>query len=242
MQPVGFVRQIYRYPVKSMAGEALAQATVGWHGVEGDRRFAFRRVADASGFPWLTAGRLPALLRYRPYYVEQDGPQARLAVRVATPDGEDLALEDPELRARIAGAFGGDVQAMQLKDGIFDEAPLSLISAGTVAALGQAAGVALDVRRFRPNILIDTLDDTPYTEDDWVGAVLFFGEQGRAAMSVHMRDLRCAMVNLHPDTAAADPRVLKGVVRARENCAGVYGATFRAGPIAVGDPIYLLRL
>jgi uncharacterized protein YcbX len=67
MQPVGFVRQLFRYPVKSMAGEALERAEIGWHGVEGDRRFAFRRVDNTSGFPWLTAGRLPELLRYRPY-------------------------------------------------------------------------------------------------------------------------------------------------------------------------------
>ncbi|MBC8077150.1 MAG: MOSC domain-containing protein [Chloroflexales bacterium] len=242
MQPVGFVRQIYRYPVKSMAGEPLEQATLGWHGVEGDRRFALRRLGDSSGFPWLTAGKLPALLRYRPRYVDQEETTAKLAVRVVAPDGADLALEGPQLRERIAGAFGADVQAMQLKDGIFDEAPLSLISTATVAGLGQATGVALDVRRFRPNILIDTLDDLPYAEDDWPGAVLLFGERGRAAMSVQMRDPRCAMINLDPDTAAADPRILKGVVRARENCAGVYGATFRTGAIAAGDPVYLLRV
>jgi uncharacterized protein YcbX len=48
MQPVGFVRQLFHYPVKSIAGEALEQAQIGWHGVAGDRRFAFRRVDNAS--------------------------------------------------------------------------------------------------------------------------------------------------------------------------------------------------
>jgi uncharacterized protein len=242
MQPVGFVRQLFRYPVKSMAGEALERAQIGWHGVEGDRRFAFRRVDNTSGFPWLTAGRLPELLRYRPYYVEQDTPKAPLSARVATPDGEDLDVEGDELRMRLTAAFGAEVRAMQLKDGIFDEAPLSLISTGTVAALARETGVALDVRRFRPNILIDTLDAAPYVEDGWLGAVLLFGERGRAAMSVQMHDPRCAMINLDPETAAADPRVLKGVARARENCAGVYGGAFHTGAIAVGDPVFLLRV
>lgn len=57
-QEVGVILSLYRYPVKSMAGESVATVTLGWHGLEADRRFAFRRVNDTSGFPWLTAGRL----------------------------------------------------------------------------------------------------------------------------------------------------------------------------------------
>ncbi len=60
--PIGHVHELARYPVKSMAGIATDSAVIGWHGLQGDRRFAFRRLNDNSGFPWLTAGRLPALL------------------------------------------------------------------------------------------------------------------------------------------------------------------------------------
>ena len=56
---VGQVEAIFRYPVKSMAGERLEAATLGWHGVDGDRRLALRRIDDRSGFPWLTASKLP---------------------------------------------------------------------------------------------------------------------------------------------------------------------------------------
>ena len=54
---IGHVEAIFRYPVKSMGGERLDAATLGWHGVEGDRRLALRRLDDRGGFPWLTAGR-----------------------------------------------------------------------------------------------------------------------------------------------------------------------------------------
>ena len=58
---IGKVEALFRYPVKSMSGEALEVADLGWHGLDGDRRLAFRRVDDRGGFPWLSAGKLPAL-------------------------------------------------------------------------------------------------------------------------------------------------------------------------------------
>jgi uncharacterized protein YcbX len=62
---IGHVEAIFQYPVKSMAGERLDAATLRWHGLEGDRRLALRRMDDRSGFPWLTASTLPDLLRAR---------------------------------------------------------------------------------------------------------------------------------------------------------------------------------
>ena len=63
---IGRVEVIYRYPVKSMGGERLEVADLGWHGIDGDRRLAFRRMEDRSGFPWLSASKLPDLVRYAP--------------------------------------------------------------------------------------------------------------------------------------------------------------------------------
>ncbi|HEY7214149.1 MAG TPA: MOSC N-terminal beta barrel domain-containing protein [Thermoanaerobaculia bacterium] len=66
MIQVGQVCEIVRYPVKSMAGAVMDSAFLGWYGLAGDRRFAFRRVGVDSGMPWLTASRLPELLLYHP--------------------------------------------------------------------------------------------------------------------------------------------------------------------------------
>src|SRR6185312_2990048 len=63
---LGRISAIFRYPVKSMAGELLDVARLSWHGIEGDRRLAFRRLTDKSGFPWLTASKLPQVLLYKP--------------------------------------------------------------------------------------------------------------------------------------------------------------------------------
>jgi uncharacterized protein YcbX len=66
LMEIGHVEAIFRYPVKSMAGEPLEFANLGWHGLDGDRRLAFRRIDDRSGFPWLTAGKLPGLVLFAP--------------------------------------------------------------------------------------------------------------------------------------------------------------------------------
>jgi uncharacterized protein YcbX len=60
---IGHVEAIFRYPVKSMSGERVEVAKLGWHGLDGDRRLAFRRIDDRSGFPWL-ADHLPSALQH----------------------------------------------------------------------------------------------------------------------------------------------------------------------------------
>ena len=63
---IGWIDALFRYPVKSMRGEAIDTADLTWHGIDGDRRLALRRAGERGGFPWLTAGRWPDLLRYAP--------------------------------------------------------------------------------------------------------------------------------------------------------------------------------
>src|SRR4029453_14644976 len=127
---VGQVYEIVRYPVKSMAGTATASAFLGWHGLDGDRRFAFRRVGDASGFPWLTASRVPELLLSHPAGLDEStgGP---LPTQVRTPAGSRVELGSAELKAELARRFGGDIELIKLKHGIFDEAAISVIGLAT---------------------------------------------------------------------------------------------------------------
>src|SRR5678815_3254734 len=82
---LGHVHEVVRYPVKSMAGIATDSAFIGWHGLQGDRRFAFRRLNDNSGFPWLSAGRLPALILYQPTGLDEK--EEPLPTHVRTPEG-----------------------------------------------------------------------------------------------------------------------------------------------------------
>lgn len=238
---IGHVEAIFRYPVKSMSGERLEHANLGWYGLDGDRRLAFRRMNDHSGMPWLTASRLPDLLLYAP---QSRGEAAQeVPTHIRTPDGEEMPAFGEDLAAEIGNRCGAPVQMMQLRHGIFDEACISVITSDTVREIGRLAGRTLDIRRFRPNIVVRLFQSAPFQEDKWLGGVLLFGESLDApAINVTMRDERCGMVNLDPDSAKPAPEVMKAIVRVNENNAGIYGAVTRIGQLAVGQRVFVRAL
>lgn len=243
---LGRISAIFRYPVKSMSGELLDVARLGWHGIEGDRRLAFRRLNDKSEFPWLTASKLPQLLLYKPFGHDGNANSKNgelLPTHVRTPEGKEYELRSDELREEISSRYGSDVELMNLKHGIFDEACISVISLSTVHSVARESGRGeglCDLRRFRPNVVIETKSAAPFEEDRWVGRTLMFGDgNSGAAVGVTMRDERCVMVNLDPDTAEKDSAVMKTVVRLNQNYAGVYGTVVRAGQLRVGQVVTL---
>lgn len=237
---LGHIHELVRYPVKSMAGIPTESAALGWHGLDGDRRFAFRRLEDASGFPWLTASRCHELLLYQPVGLEASRGEP-LPSHVRTPAGAEVELRSPELQREVTERLGRPVELMQLQHGIFDQASVSVISLATLGGIGEAAGLELDRRRFRANIVLETHDPGAFLEDAWVGGTLVFGDdEPKPAVAVTLRDVRCVIVNLDPDTAVQDKRVLKTVVRLNQNNAGVYGTVVQTGTLRVGDPVRLV--
>lgn len=240
MIEIGRVRELVRYPVKSMAGTPTESAFLGWHGLDGDRRFAFRRLGDDSGFPWLSASRVAKLLLYRAVGFEESSGET-LPTHVCTPAGRRLELRSAELALEVAGRLGSGVELMKLRHGTFDDAPVSVLSLATIAGIGREAGVDLDRRRFRANVLLETGDSEPFLEDAWIGGTLLFGDaEPRPAIRVTAHDVRCMMINLDPDTARQDARVMKVVVRLNGNNAGVYATVVQTGTIAVGQRVHLV--
>jgi uncharacterized protein YcbX len=231
MTVVGRVAALWRYPVKSMAGEELDGAEVSWNGLAGDRRWAFIRDGQVSnGFPWLTMRDLPELAHYRPRFADPDRPEASL-VLVRTPSGGELHVADPALAAEL----GPGVRVIKQSRGIFDTMPLSLLTAQTVASLARLVGTGLAVRRFRPNILVEA-SGCGFPEDAWVGWGLRIGG---LRMRVDKRDQRCIVVNVDPVTLHRDPAILRTIARERGNLLGVYGSAVEPGRVAVGDPVEL---
>jgi uncharacterized protein YcbX len=234
---LGYVRELVRYPVKSMAGVPADSAFLGWHGLQGDRRFAFRRINDNSGFPWLSASRLPELLLYQPLRLDPNAEEP-LPSHVRTPEGIELAIGSAELQNTIAEKFGKPVELMKLKHGIFDDATVSVINLTTITAIGAELEQKLDTRRFRANVVIESDSLGPFSEDEWVGGALIFGDHESGPMvNITLRDVRCVMINFDPDTAESDALVMKTVVRLNQNCAGAYGTVVRTGQISVGDSV-----
>jgi uncharacterized protein YcbX len=237
---IGQIAAILRYPVKSMRGESLDQATLGWHGLAGDRRLALRRLDERSGFPWLTASKFPDLIRFTPQ--RREGTNGGPPSHVRTPEGEEMPSFGEALAADVERRCSVPVQMMELRHGIFDDATISVISSDTVREVCRIAEKSADARRFRPNIVVRSTRAVPFEEDEWIGGVLTFGNADDApSVAVTMPDVRCAMVNIDPDGSGLAPEVLKAVVRAHQNTAGVYGTVTRVGRLAVGQTIVLHR-
>jgi uncharacterized protein len=232
MRVVGRVAGMWRYPVKSMGAEPLEAADVSWHGVAGDRRWAFIRDGMVrSGFPWLTIRELPAMGLYRPRFAQPERPDGS-ATLVRTPHGAEVDVTDPALAAEL----GHGARVIKQDRGVFDTFPLSLITTQTLTGLGALVGAALDVQRFRPNLLIEATNGGPFPEDAWVGSVLRIGG---ARVRVDKRDQRCVMVNVDPATTQRDPSILRTIAQEREACLGVYGSTVQPGIIQAGDEVAL---
>lgn len=232
---VGRVREIWRYPVKSMAGERLEEAHVHWHGLDGDRRAAFVRGDDHSHFPWLTARQVPELVRYRPFYSDPDDVR-NSPLLVQTPGGAHWPLDAAELQAELAELYGRPLSLIRIKRGVFDSLPLSLMSTASVAALDERLDFPLDGRRFRQNIIIETFDGRPFAEESWVGSALTIGE---VQLWLNQQIERCQMINVDPDTAVRSSATLKLVAQSRDNCVGIGCTPQSTGQIRVGDVVRL---
>ena len=262
MSIIGKVDSLWRYPVKSMRGEQLDEAFVGFAGVFGDRQFAIRSAASPKGFPYLTAREQRAMLQYRPRFRHADkaarpsnlaeaesiGPGLTpvladpqdLMVDVEVPTGEKLAIDDSALLRRLRDTVPGtpDLTLVRSDVSMTDCRPVSLLSVQTVQQLGEELGIPVDQRRFRANIYLDLTPAGGFDEDGFVGRSVRIGS--KLVISILERDPRCAMITFDPDTGESKPEVLKRVAQAHKGMAGVYGAVLVEGTVRAGDPVELL--
>lgn len=209
------VGALWRYPVKTLAGERLDVAKVTTNGVVGDRIVHVRGPEGVR-----TSRRHHNLL----------GLHATLG-----PDGEPLVdgqpWNSPEILDRIRAAAGPDA-ALARYDGLerFDVLPLLVATDGAVAAFGR------DVRRLRPNIVINGVDGMD--EIHWPGAELHIGD---AVISLDSRRGRCPMTTVDPDTLDVDRTVLKDIIARFEGKLALNADIVRPGTIRVGDAVKLIR-
>ena len=226
----GIVSRLWRYPVKSMAGEALASTDMSWAGLAGDRRWAFVRPdSQDSGFSWHTIRDFPQMSSYVALLDEPARPD-RSRVLVRTPAGGRYDVTDP----RLAAELGAGLRVMRLDRGAFDAMPVSVISDSTVSALCTLARVPGNELRFRPNVVVTLDSGAPFEEDQWLGSAVRIGA---AVVRIDRRDSRCVIVNVDQASGLPGSHLLKVIGATRGACAGIYGTTVRPGLIRVGDPI-----
>lgn len=224
---VGTVQRIWRYPVKSLGGELLAQVDVEERGLAGDRWFAVRDGDGklGSGKNTRRFRRMDGLLRLRARY---------------TADG--LALLDPAGRPvpddYLREFLGRDDVELAEENAVphFDELPVSVLTTATLEWVRDAVpGVPVDERRFRPNLLVRTPPGTPpFAEQDWLGDEATVGGAGLAFVRASER---CVMVNQAQPGLAHSPLVLRAIARDNANLLGALATVTRPGRIRVGDAL-----
>src|SRR3954469_12861548 len=162
--PEGVVAELWRYPVKSMAGEPLRSARVDWRGMGGDRTHAVLFDSKTGRRP-LTAREASGLLEFHASYpfASDAGldPTDPPVAQVRTPDGQKLSWPDPRLRRRLQEAFGRELTMERRLDGMQDLGQTLLVpSEATRGGLEDELGRPIDIRRFRPNVHLE-LDGEP---------------------------------------------------------------------------------
>ena len=203
---------LWRYPVKSMAGEALTTALIGPDGITGDRLV---RVRGPEGVR--TARRQYGLLGLHATF--DAGGHTCI---------EGHPWNSIKAQALVKEAAGTDAR-LEKWDGRdrFDILPLLVATDGAVAAFGR------DVRRLRPNILIAGVEGTD--ERSWPGTEVHIGND--VVLRIDSLRARCHMTTVDPDTLEVDPGVLKDIVRKFEGRLALNADVERAGTIKVGDPV-----
>jgi uncharacterized protein YcbX len=259
MTAIGTIESLWRYPVKSMGGEALTEAFIGFSGVYGDRCYAFKSSAARKGFPYLNATVQQRMLLYHPKFryperaakppnlieamsIEPGVTPANaepddLMLDVITPSGAVVAIDDASLITMLGEGLRGEhhLTLAHSDRALTDCRPISLISLQTIRQIEEESGVPIDKRRFRANIYFNLNSNGSFAEDELVGCRLRLGS--KAVITVLERDPRCKMISLDPDTGEHNPAVLRKVAQSHEACAGVYCAVLVEGIVAVGDSI-----
>jgi hypothetical protein len=235
MTQIGTIRHITRYPVKSMRGESLNEANIGFQGIPGDRAYTFVQDGLVNLFPFLTGRECPDLMRYQPEWeIDATAPRSRPSLMVRTPEGQRLPIESEELRADLERRAGRAVRLHSDYRGNHDVAYISVIGWPTIRALAEAAGVEPDQRRWRMTLVLDA-DIEPFGERAWLGRFLAMGDvrlavtAGQALRHGHPRPGDRAVPG-GAEEDGGDERCIRGGLRLSGG--GRQGQRRRRGPAA----------
>ena len=243
---IGTIKEIWRYPISSTGGEQLTSVDIKVDGITGDRTWC---LADA-------ATRHPAApekdARWRPILFLQS--RLRLETpEIGFPDGTWFPVENETLDAKLSDYFEFEVVALPYAKAIvkmpeklgvvtnrYEPSPVHLLTTGSLSHLAKLLGEkAIDSRRFRPTVLLDTFGETGFLEASWVGRQL---QAGQTVLDVHEETKRCGMTLVAQPGIPENADVLRTILRQNKRNLGIYCRIDSPGTICVGDDVWLLPL
>lgn len=229
----GVIRELWRYPVKSMSGERCDSLRLEARGVQGDRQFA---VTTSDGKPG--SGKNTRRFRKVDGLLDFTASRSGPSLRIRSPSGEALDGDDADVHLALSEALGQPVTLR--REGAashLDAAPVHLITSASLRWLESALPDAgISARRFRPNLVIDWPGDRP-VEAAWAGMRISIGNQVKLAVSAATE--RCGMVALGQGDLPRDARVLRHIVQRAESHFGAYAQVVVPGVVRLDDPVVI---
>jgi len=219
------VAQLWRYPVKALGGERLAQAQFTLRGIPLDRSYAVLDSDPLRSGKLLTASRAKRLLAYRSF-ARGDG------VLVRTPSGRECAADDGAWLDELEGDIGKPASLRSSEEPMHDDADLLVVNAASVRALSEEYGAPINPMRFRPNVILDAVDARPFEETAWPGETF---DAGEALVEVVHPCERCVVTTIDPETFESDASFLKLIVQEHHGHFGVLCRVLRTGVVHAGD-------
>lgn len=245
---IGTIKQIWRFAVKSMAGEQLDTCTVGMRGIPGDRGWAVR---DETAEKLATGSRFPLLMQCSARYREPPVNGFVPHVDMRLPDGAQIGSDLVDVNARLTELLGkpvslcplaidnSDQSAIQLNSArgtYFDVAPIHVLTSASLAEMKRIDPAAdWDVRRFRPNFFVETeAGITGLVDAEWGGRKLRIGE---VELLCELPCERCAMTNHAQPEVPKDESIFRTITREAGMNLGAYASVLKPGEVRVGDVV-----
>ncbi|MEM9444737.1 MAG: MOSC N-terminal beta barrel domain-containing protein [Verrucomicrobiota bacterium] len=288
MKQIGTIQQLWRYPLKGVAGEQVKSSKIGPFGIEGDRLWA---VFDQARQEVQSCKFRPELLQCQASF--QATPQEEI-IEIRFPDGATISSKDPGVHQKLSQLIGHESRLIYLKDieqveasfyryrsngndwlnelketftrepgeplpdflqspenipessaafitipgTFFLVAPLHIVTTATMKHMKLLHPKAdWDIRRFRPNLVIETHELQPsLLEQEWVGRKILIGN---ARVDCTETAVRCGAVTRPLEELPRDPSMLRSIVKDADQNLGIYGHMSDTASIKVGDPVYL---
>ena len=231
---IGTVKQIWRFAVKSMAGEQLSSCVVGKRGIPGDRGWAIR---DETAGKLATGSRHPLLMQCAARYREHD-------VEMRFPDGRLVGSDESDVNARLTELLEKQVSLSSLQQDVnaehyFDVAPIHVLTTASLAEMSRVYPQGnWDVRRFRPNFFVETEPQFQgLIEFEWIGQTLRVGQVG---LQCDIPTERCAMAMNAQAEFPKDEGILRSIKETANLNLGIYASVINPGEVRVHDVVEVI--
>lgn len=226
----GTTFSLWRYPVKSLTGEQLTKLEIDSRGISGDRSFAVSNEAGKFG-----SGKNTRRFKRINGLSALSARAIKNGVAIKFPDGETLTNEDKSIHDKLSQNLGLNVTLnRENKISHFDDGPIHILTTASLRLLAkELPSSGIDVKRFRPNIVIDT----EHFEYKYVGRVISIGS---VKLEISHRTERCRMVAMEQEELEYRPEILKYISKKCDLNFGVYARVLSVGSVSVGDEVSIV--